>query len=621
VTIATGTIAIFTRSQQPSHARITVPSGPTTGIDGDAVQIALAFAAQADVQLLTSRAVSSNRRATAVPAGRTDEQHALAPRARVAPPPRGAKVSAAPAGPCVLAARRLRDARQARLRALLRDARAAATWAVAFRGPSGIKRRPTTNRIRTAATIALVVGLASCKGAQPSRPRSILLFVFDTTRVDAVSAYGGVAGTTPTADSLAAEGLRYTHAYSQAPWTLPSHATLFSGLLPSQHGVGWRRTRAPDTWVTLAGRLHDAGYETVGVAENAWLNEAFNMTKGFERFVGAEVDRFAPPDVRTTVAEWVHERDGKRPFFLFVNVVDAHNPYHVRPTNPFLPPGVDAEMATAVPQDPAYYFCSWAPHTHELEILRGLYLGGVAEADAKLRDVLTTLRDADLGHDLVTIVTADHGELFGEHRLVHHQFTVLEGLLHVPLIVHGLPAVSPAVIDSPVRLADVMPTVLRWARARVPDGLAGQPLPTVANPTTTALPVIAEQFDLDGEVTPDPIPMAAAMRKVTDNIRRYCTPEDRVFGDMRALIHYPFKLIWYAQYPAELYDLTLDPEEQHDLAPTQAALVADLVKDLERRVNWSPPRVGDQSPEGTDLLPSPQLMNRLKALGYVGTDP
>src|SRR5262249_59576848 len=130
--------------------------------------------------------------------------------------------------------------------------------------------------------------LAGCKSPPSTRRPSFLLFVLDTTRADAVSAYGRVAGTTPTVDALAASGLRYEHAYAQAPWTLPSHATLFTGLLPSQHGAGWRRTRAPDSWVTLAQRLRDAGYETVGISENAWLHPWYYITRGVERFVGNE---------------------------------------------------------------------------------------------------------------------------------------------------------------------------------------------------------------------------------------------------------------------------------------------------------------------------------------------
>ncbi len=473
------------------------------------------------------------------------------------------------------------------------------------------------------ATIAIAAAVVGCK--EPARRPSILLFVFDTTRVDAVSAYGVVAGTTPTLDALASAGLRYTSAYAQAPWTLPSHASLFTGLLPSQHGVGWRHTRAPDSWVTLAERLRDGGYETVGVAENAWISDAFNMTQGFERFTGIDVAsdtrRNERPDVRATVAEWARRRPEARPFFLFVNVVDAHNPYVVRPTNPFLPPGVDRATAEAVRQDVAYYLCSRVSHERELDVLHGLYLGGVAAADAKLRDVLATLRDAGLANDLVTIVTADHGEHFGEHGLVHHQFSVREALLHVPLIVHGLPHVAPAVVDGAVRLVDVMPSILGWAGVAAPPGLAGRPLPVVARAAATDRPVIAEGFDLGGAPDADPMPVAAAWRKMTDDYRRSCAPEDRVFGDMRAFVRGRMKLIWYARYPAELYDLAADPEERNDLASTRPGLVAELTADLRRRLEAKGRRAGvvaaTPEPEG---LPSPDVLKRLHALGYLDDD-
>src|SRR5437867_1887696 len=122
----------------------------------------------------------------------------------------------------------------------------------------------------------------------------------------------------------------------------------------------------------LAERLRDAGYETVGISENAWISESFSMTQGFERFSAADLERHYEPDVVRAVASWVHDRRGDRPFFLFVNVVDAHHPYSVRATNPFLPPGVTAEQAAAVPQKPEDYFCARTPHTRELEILWGL---------------------------------------------------------------------------------------------------------------------------------------------------------------------------------------------------------------------------------------------------------
>ena len=109
--------------------------------------------------------------------------------------------------------------------------------------------------------MALWLGALGCG---PERPPSFLLFVIDTLRADAVSAYASVQGTTPALDALAADGVLYRRAFANAPWTLPSHATLFTGLLPSQHGVTWNDTTASGDLVTIAERLRDAGYATFG---------------------------------------------------------------------------------------------------------------------------------------------------------------------------------------------------------------------------------------------------------------------------------------------------------------------------------------------------------------------
>jgi arylsulfatase A-like enzyme len=463
--------------------------------------------------------------------------------------------------------------------------------------------------------LAIVIMLVGCRQAAVSRPPSILLFVLDTTRVDAVSVYGRIGGTTPAADALASDGLRYTRAYAQAPWTLPSHATLFTGLLPSQHGVGWHHPRAPDSLVMLAERLRDAGYETVGVSENAWITDTFNMTQGFERFTSPR-KLGDVPDVREAVAGWIRERDRARPYFLFVNVTDSHAPYSVRARNPFLPLGVTPAAAEAVSQDPRRYFCAKEPHEAELAVLWGLYLGDVAAADAKLREVLQALRDAGLTRDLVTVVTADHGEHFGEHGLVGHQFSVREPLLHVPLIVHGLAGIEPSVIDAPVQLADLVPTILGWAGLPLPPELVGHPLPTAVGTSAAAAPIVGEQLDFEEEPESETPSLARYLRRWTDRLRGSCTSDDRVFGDIRALVRYPFKLVWYARYPAQLYDLSSDGNEEHDIAPAKPALAQELTADMLRRVTAVP----RAAPEPPSLPPPPEVLDRLRALGYLGEE-
>ncbi len=139
-------------------------------------------------------------------------------------------------------------------------------------------------RCHRLASWAAAFALAACAAHEERQP-SLVLVVLDTVRVDAVSAYGRVAGTTPALDRLAAEGVLYERAYAQAPWTLPSHATLFTGLPPEDHGVSSRRLVASEELVMLAERLRDAGYETMGSSENPWIHPLTRMTQGFDHFV------------------------------------------------------------------------------------------------------------------------------------------------------------------------------------------------------------------------------------------------------------------------------------------------------------------------------------------------
>jgi arylsulfatase A-like enzyme len=214
----------------------------------------------------------------------------------------------------------------------------------------------------------------------------------------------------------------------------------------------------------------------------------------------------------------------------------------------------------------------------------------------------------------VTIVTADHGEQFGEHRLVSHQFSVRDALLRVPLVVHGSPDTRPAVVETPVQLADLMPTILRWARLAVPEGLAGRPLPLGPEAAIDARAPVAEFVDLGDRGGTEEAPLTGLLRRVTDGLRHACGPEDRVFGDMRAIVEDRFKLIWYANYPPQLYDLGTDPGEREDLAARDPSRVTAMLAELERSTSRSP-GVADGGKPGA---PAPDVLERLRALGYVG---
>ena len=293
---------------------------------------------------------------------------------------------------------------------------------------SPTRRRPPWRRAFRTGALGLALPTAAllglgCFDGGSRPPPSILLIVVDTLRADAVSAYGNGLGTTPTLDALAAQGQLYTRAYAPSPWTVPSHASLFTGLAIDDHGVGLHgRVVLPETATTLAERLGDAGYETAAFSENALISGDFGFDQGFAHFAvrTAEQQMNAGEkksiDVVDEISRWLRVRDSQRPFFVFINLYDAHEPYEIRASNPFLPAGITTEDARRLEagRRTSHLICDRLPGETPLKILRGLYLGEVASADRKVKEILTLLEARGVDN-LITLVTSDHGEHFGEH--------------------------------------------------------------------------------------------------------------------------------------------------------------------------------------------------------------
>ena len=471
---------------------------------------------------------------------------------------------------------------------------------------------PVWLRALTAAGLLLVVGCGA-----PSPPPSILLVVVDTVRADAVSAYGEVSGTTPTMDAIAARGVRYSRAFSNANWTLPSHASLFTGLFPFRNGVRTSRDKLPTSVRTLAERLRAAGYQTAGFSENPWVGPSTNLQRGFDRFDELDILHGGPGKIGEALTDWLRGRRRDAPFFLFVNLMDAHWEYQVRDENPFLPPGVDADAARAVSQRPEDYICNHAAPPSDCAVLRGLYLGGVAAADRKLGDLLRRMHDAGADHDVITVVLSDHGEHLGCDGNFVHDFGLAQVLLHVPLLVAGLPGVAPGVVGEPVQLVDVMPSVLRWAGLPAEGNLPGRSLPTDGRTTGPPRPLFAESHDNFDEAFVATLPARAAdlTRWVRTQMTGRCGPDDRVLGDMWAVLRLPFKLMWYSSYPSpQLFDVHADPDGRNDLAASMPGVVAGLEDDLSAIL--APGAHGGAEPSAGPT--DPAVVERLRALGYLG---
>ena len=489
---------------------------------------------------------------------------------------------------------------------------------------SRLARRSATSTLG----LCVLLGLSVSCAPEAEKPPSVLLVVFDTLRADAVSFYGKVHGTTPNLDVLARQGLAYTRAYSSAPWTIPSHATLFTGLGVEEHQVGiGKHSLLPEELETLAEKFSKAGYETVSISESAFISEWFQLVQGFQRHRATRIDeltslavfeparpaQFAIKEINPVaeVQEWLLARTSERPFFLFVNLIDAHDPYEIREENPFVDAAVSDAEIRQHPTVPGGLLCGGIPTPEQIEVMRGLYLGGVAEADFKLGRIFERLRRAGLTENLVTVVTSDHGEHFGEHRLMGHEFSVRDTLLHVPLVVHGLPGVEPAIIDEPVALLDVAPSILSWANQEVSPDLPGYLLPEAPRADAPERSLFAAYNDQYLNTRDE---MGGLPPRDKDQKRLHCGSGDPVFGSMAALTRYPFKLLWFDEYPLELYDLSWDPDELSNLADRQPDVAARLAAEIEAQLAIS----SIFEPETAPAEPiSQEALEALRGLGYV----
>lgn len=337
----------------------------------------------------------------------------------------------------------------------------------------------------------LLISLLACASpataptdASPSA--LVLMLSVDTSRADDLSCYAGPPASTPALDALATRGVRFSLALSQAPTTLASHASLFSGR--DTHAVGVVRNGAPISpeLPLLAERFAEAGWDTAAVVGSSILQAKTGLSRGFRTYddgvgearVRRRYEDDAPGVTARALAAADQRQDG-RPLFLFVHYFDAHMPWDSAPAElqaRFAPPGPHALRPTA-------------ETIHQLVILgrrgalpeswraaaRGLHLAEVAWVDQAVGALLEGLEARGMLADSLVVALSDHGESLGEpesNEVLGHGMDVDPADLHVPLILAGRGALATPkgmVVDRQVRLMDVGATTL--ALAHLPPGL------------------------------------------------------------------------------------------------------------------------------------------------------
>jgi arylsulfatase A-like enzyme len=371
---------------------------------------------------------------------------------------------------------------------------------------------------------------------------NIVVIVMDTARGSDVYHHLGSEECFETLTRLGREGTRYTNVSANAPWTLPSHATLFSGLYPSQHGAhaGNKQFSASPT---LPQQLRKAGYTTVGISNNTWISGEFGFERGFDEFVStwqlfqdavdfgdiaqtetgrlsqlkAVLRKFSGNPIKNVanlvygqafrkrtdsgakrtnriVRDRLDEWQSDDPLFLFVNYLEPHLEY--RPpadvAESWLPETVSYDEAMSVNQDAWAYITGEQPMAdREFEILEALYQAELEYLDGRIGELQDTFERHGLLEDTVFLVTGDHGENIGDHELMDHQYSLHESLLHVPLLIGGPGFRDGGTVSKPVQLADLYPTILDIANVSESESGPGQ---SICNPATIAdnRPIYAE---------------------------------------------------------------------------------------------------------------------------------
>ena len=337
----------------------------------------------------------------------------------------------------------------------------------------------------------------------PTVGENVVLITLDTTRADALGAYGGPAS--PVFDALAARGTRFSWALSHTTTTLNAHTSLFTGLDPHGHAVPRNGFTLPAELQTVAVRLHNAGWDTIGIAAASALDSETRIDRGFRVWDDElPIDKgkryeARGDDVTRRALEAVDERLTDRPLFLFVHYYDAHSPYEA------------PEGPTTSWDDPEKAMIQAAKASRENTLtdgqaneLRAMYQAEVLYQDGQLGELLAGLRERGvLDDDTHVVVTADHGEMFFESRMrpVGHGTDVDLPVTHVPLIVQG-PKASPLVVEQPVKLSDVGPTLLALAGVDTALGTGQDLSPLLSGGTLPVTPIYLEATRPSNETGP-----------------------------------------------------------------------------------------------------------------------
>ena len=451
--------------------------------------------------------------------------------------------------------------------------------------------------------LPLLLAALAC-GDPPPRPvapgPNVILVVVDTLRADRLSQYGHSRDTSPALSRLAEASVRFEDCTSPAPWTAPSVASLFTGLAPLRHQVDRVGSALSPGVETLAETLQRAGWNTAAFTFNPHITRRAHFDQGFDDFVSYRGQAQRAPDVRDMMREawrWV-AGEARQPFFLYLQPMNVHGPYRV-------PEDARSLLLGRPPVEGFEFFGSLMKgllHEGRLEereevsaeirqSLEEQYDTAIRHTTDELAAFFRSLETSGLWDSSLVVVTADHGEELFDHGGFSHRYSLHREVLHVPLFVKLPSPGRTGVIDEPVSLTDLHPTILELLGldAGNVDGRSLVPF-------------------LKGEPVPESLENRRLVSRL-DNPGR-CQARALRLGRHRLLvIESNYEGLENAGF---LFDLETDPGETRDLRDEHPALFTRLLGELQAIEGTR----GSASEPRTRYRLNPSERAALEALGY-----
>lgn len=472
-----------------------------------------------------------------------------------------------------------------------------------------------------------------------TRTPNIILLVMDTVRADHCSAWGYHRRTTPFLEELAQTSTTYSRAIAPSSWTLPVHTSLFTGMYPSEHGVLSDRDHPGKDLPLLAEILKTQGYLTAGFSNNPWASSFRDLDRGFDVFeeifrgrraedktlLKKNIDRLThllflndngADKTNRKIQQFLNNlprSENQPPIFLFVNYMEAHQVYNPKiPYHRNFEGGLNSlyEMVQNrnIARQQAAVFAGWRELSNDhYRAMINMYDRAISYLDSQIENLIAQLDQRLDPENTLLIITSDHGENFGEHKLndinlIDHIFSLHDSLTHVPLMIRfprGI-RVGPDV-DDPVQLQDLFHLILNilgisdpnksqwWQNSILKD-----------SPRNYAISELFPRYML------------------LDRFKEDCRGEsfDPFYTSIQSIETQNRKLILFDKHPAEFYNIAADPGEQENLIgqddQAESRLRSKLVQWNAEKNPAGKPGVGPDA-----AADNPAILERLRDLGYL----